>query len=160
MLSQSSNHRAHAPHLGLLADKTDGGDPAGRGRSYWIEGESDTDADGGRPPPQGESKKKVDHLPVLHQYGAGVPPVTHPANPPNDERSHDANLQTTYPTGCQSKLLQALFGRYRHVLERRGEALLEAAMSLWEPYVASILRALDSMPGKAEVDLSLLVKIQ
>ncbi|CAN0183838.1 unnamed protein product, partial [Pylaiella littoralis] len=53
-------------------------------------------------------------------------------------------------------LRKALFGRYRHVLERRGEALLEAAMSLWEPYVASILRALDSMPGKAEVDLSLL----
>lgn len=33
-------------------------------------------------------------------------------------------------------------------------------MSLWEPYVTSILGALDGMPGEAEVDLSLLVSVQ
>lgn len=53
---------------------------------------------------------------------------------------------------------QALFGPYRHVLERRGEALLDAALSLWEPYLTSILAALDGMPAEAEVDLTLLVR--
>lgn len=53
---------------------------------------------------------------------------------------------------------KALFGPYRHVLERRGEAVLDAALSLWEPYVVSILKALDGMPAEAEVDLPLLVR--
>eukprot|EP00752_Nemacystus_decipiens_P012187 g10805.t1 len=53
-------------------------------------------------------------------------------------------------------LRKALFGPYRHVLERRGEALIDVALSLWEPYVASILKALDGMPAEVEVDLPLL----
>eukprot|EP00903_Cladosiphon_okamuranus_P012352 g11581.t1 len=53
-------------------------------------------------------------------------------------------------------LRKALFGPYRHVLERRREALFDAAVSLWEPYVASILKALDGMPAEAEVELTLL----
>ncbi|CAM9209213.1 unnamed protein product [Ectocarpus sp. 4 AP-2014] len=53
-------------------------------------------------------------------------------------------------------LRKALFGHYRHLLESRGEALLGAMMSLWEPYVASILEGLDSLPGEAEIDLPLL----
>lgn len=53
---------------------------------------------------------------------------------------------------------KALFGPYRHVLERRGDSVLEATMSVWEPYVSKILHALDGMPGEAEVDRSLLVR--
>ncbi|CAM9247576.1 unnamed protein product, partial [Ectocarpus fasciculatus] len=53
-------------------------------------------------------------------------------------------------------LRKALFGPYRHLLESRGEALLDATMSLWEPYVASILQGLDDLPGEAEIDLPLL----
>ena len=52
-----------------------------------------------------------------------------------------------------------LFGPYHHVLERRGEALFDAALSLWEPYVASMLKALDGMPAEAEVDVPLLVRL-
>lgn len=44
-------------------------------------------------------------------------------------------------------------------MERRGEALFDAALSLWEPYVASILKALDEMPAEVEVDLPLLVRL-
>ncbi|CAB1113909.1 unnamed protein product [Ectocarpus sp. CCAP 1310/34] len=53
-------------------------------------------------------------------------------------------------------LRKALFGHYRHLLESRGEALLDATMLLWEPYVASILEGLDGLPGEAEIDLPLL----
>lgn len=54
---------------------------------------------------------------------------------------------------------QALFGSYRHVLERRGEALLDAALSVWEPYATSLLKVLDDMPAETEVDLPLLVRM-
>ncbi|CAM9135050.1 unnamed protein product [Scytosiphon promiscuus] len=53
-------------------------------------------------------------------------------------------------------LRKALFGPYRHIFERRGEAVLDAALFLWEPYMADILKALDSMPGEAEIDTALL----
>lgn len=36
--------------------------------------------------------------------------------------------------------------------------MLDAATSAWEPYVSSILAALDTMPAEAEIDLSLLVR--
>lgn len=52
---------------------------------------------------------------------------------------------------------QAVFGRYRHVLEKRGEAALGAAMSVWKEYLVAILRALDEMPGEAEVERPLVV---
>lgn len=50
-----------------------------------------------------------------------------------------------------------MFGQYRHVLEKRGEAALEAAMSVWKEYLVAILRALDDMPGEAEVERPLVV---
>lgn len=53
---------------------------------------------------------------------------------------------------------QALRGSYRQVLERRGDLILCAITSMWEPYMTSILRALDGMPGEEEVDRALLVR--
>lgn len=50
-----------------------------------------------------------------------------------------------------------MFGQYRHVLEKRGEAALEAAMSIWKEYLVAILRAIDDMPGEAEVERPLVV---
>lgn len=52
---------------------------------------------------------------------------------------------------------KALFGSYRHVLERREDSILEATMLAWNPYVEGILRAIDRMPAIAEIDRSLLV---
>ena len=56
-------------------------------------------------------------------------------------------------------IYQALFGPYRHVLEIRGETVLDATLSLWEPYANSLLRVLDDMPAESEVDVSLLVRL-
>lgn len=53
---------------------------------------------------------------------------------------------------------QAVFGQYRHVLEKRGDAALEAAMSVWKEYMVAILKALDEMPGEAEVERPLVVR--
>lgn len=57
------------------------------------------------------------------------------------------------------RIHQALFGPYRHVLEIRGETVLDATLSLWEPYANSLLRVLDDMPAESEVDVSLLVRL-
>lgn len=37
--------------------------------------------------------------------------------------------------------------------------MLDAAMSVWEPYLKTILRALDLMPMGVDIDRSLLVRV-
>lgn len=55
--------------------------------------------------------------------------------------------------------MQALFGSYHSVLESRGDSILAAAMSAWEPYVRNILDALDNMRAGAAVERPLLVRL-
>lgn len=51
-------------------------------------------------------------------------------------------------------------GPYRHVLERRGDFILDAAMAAWTPYVKEILRALDLLPADEEIERALLVRLK
>lgn len=55
--------------------------------------------------------------------------------------------------------IQALFGPYRHVVEILGDSLLDAATSVLEPYLETLLRAVDAMPMGVDVDRSLLVSL-
>lgn len=100
-----------------------------------------------------------------HWPGKQIPPPrSHEKNyqliafkqPKRTESYHMTTYLDIHPLFFYGK---ALFGPYRHVLERRGETLFDAALSLWEPYVASILKALDGMPAEMEVDLPLLVRL-
>lgn len=55
--------------------------------------------------------------------------------------------------------MQALFGSYHSVLEMRGDSILAAVLSTWEPYVRNILHALDNMQAGAAVERPLLVRL-
>lgn len=55
--------------------------------------------------------------------------------------------------------VQALFGPYRHVVEILGDSLLDAATSVLEPYLETLLHAVDTMPMGVDVDRSLLVSL-
>lgn len=52
---------------------------------------------------------------------------------------------------------QAVHGQFQHILERRADSLLDAAIEVWSPYVEDILQAFDTLPADAEIDRTLMV---